>query len=678
MTLDFLEDMDQNSLLSVIKRASIKLTSEGTSKIEIVKKQNVLTISKNLTNVHIQFNRMLAFNNNIINIKKSIAEDTLRAIKQQHSEKVQSNSGIGKIDLPDLGPTIDKLTKSLEDLDFSNDQQGGLLSSAADIVGGRRRGGMLRTGLKVAGAAAATYGTYKIAEAVIPSMMGSSETKDIPRASSANAQTKKSNVHQTKLTNKATAALDKPVPERKQSPVAQNSFSSRFADYMKDTFKSVTSYVSSIPERLASLGTSAWQDIQDGAANALDYVTDVALPAVGIGDGWIMNMIRGHEGTVNKVYKDSVGKLTFGVGHLITKGDPEYGKPVGTPVSEKRVQEVFTRDYAKHKKIAERTPGWDKANASQRGAMVDLAFNMGEWWRKWPTTSAALEKGDWKGAASGLRQSKWYGQVGKRAKTIIGLISTGNSSAERIAGVGQSISRAGGQAVSAAGDAVSTAGSFITGAFGKMKDLVGSVFTLNGGITGNKKNLMNWHPKFETAVAGAVTEYNRLTGIKPVMTSGFRYPGDQAKISGKGGMKAAPGKSRHEKGQAVDFNSADVTRMKRMGILDKYGLDQPFPRDDVHIQMKGGPLASAKIDPKYASGEDSPKPEPKVAAKAPAASQANAIAKRSTSQRRTTRGGTQSSASGPRVAIGGKGKGKSKGYSLRDAGSEYLAYLGAA
>ena len=32
---------------------------------------------------------------------------------------------------------------------------------------------------------------------------------------------------------------------------------------------------------------------------------------------------------------------TFGVGHLITESDFEYGCPEGTPVSEERVAEVF-------------------------------------------------------------------------------------------------------------------------------------------------------------------------------------------------------------------------------------------------------------------------------------------------------------------------------------------------
>ena len=43
------------------------------------------------------------------------------------------------------------------------------------------------------------------------------------------------------------------------------------------------------------------------------------------------------EGVVNKIYLDHLGYPTFGIGHLITKSDPEYGKPIGTAVVKKRV-----------------------------------------------------------------------------------------------------------------------------------------------------------------------------------------------------------------------------------------------------------------------------------------------------------------------------------------------------
>ena len=43
------------------------------------------------------------------------------------------------------------------------------------------------------------------------------------------------------------------------------------------------------------------------------------------------------EGYIYEIYKDHLGYLTFGVGHLVLNTDKEYGKEVGTPVSEKLV-----------------------------------------------------------------------------------------------------------------------------------------------------------------------------------------------------------------------------------------------------------------------------------------------------------------------------------------------------
>jgi lysozyme len=167
--------------------------------------------------------------------------------------------------------------------------------------------------------------------------------------------------------------------------------------------------------------TGAGSSAETGQANGKD------LPSVSSGDKWIMDMVKRHEGVVYKIYKDSLGFPTFGVGHLITRNDPEYGKPIGTPVSPARVNEVFLKDFAKHKKIAEQTPGYDKANTLGKGAMVDLAFNMGKWWPKWPKTSSALSRGDWQGASSSLRNSKWARQVGRRSDTITNMISRAGS-----------------------------------------------------------------------------------------------------------------------------------------------------------------------------------------------------------------------------------------------------------
>ena len=52
------------------------------------------------------------------------------------------------------------------------------------------------------------------------------------------------------------------------------------------------------------------------------------------------------EGCKYEIYLDHLGLPTFGIGHLITKDDPEYGKDVGTVVEQSRVQSAFNLDIA--------------------------------------------------------------------------------------------------------------------------------------------------------------------------------------------------------------------------------------------------------------------------------------------------------------------------------------------
>lgn len=52
------------------------------------------------------------------------------------------------------------------------------------------------------------------------------------------------------------------------------------------------------------------------------------------------------EGCKFEIYLDHLGLPTFGIGALIKEHDPEYGQPVGTPVSEDRVRKRFNLDIA--------------------------------------------------------------------------------------------------------------------------------------------------------------------------------------------------------------------------------------------------------------------------------------------------------------------------------------------
>lgn len=144
-------------------------------------------------------------------------------------------------------------------------------------------------------------------------------------------------------------------------------------------------------------------------------------PITGMDD--VKKMIIRHEGWKNKAYKDSVGKWTIGVGHLIGDGSSP-GEYEGKTLSNNEIWNLFEQDFAKHVNIAKKTPGYDKANIQGKGAMVDLAYNMGQWWDKWPNTAKKLIAADFKGAAEDLQNSKWYTQVGQRGAEIVSMIAS--------------------------------------------------------------------------------------------------------------------------------------------------------------------------------------------------------------------------------------------------------------
>ena len=127
------------------------------------------------------------------------------------------------------------------------------------------------------------------------------------------------------------------------------------------------------------------------------------------------------EGVVYEIYNDHLGYPTFGIGHLVIEGDPELGAPVGTPVSESRVNECFEKDVAvviEDCKILHE--GFDGYPEEVKQVIANMMFNMGRTrLSKFKKHNAALMCGDWKEAAKEGRDSKWYRQVTSRAERLM-------------------------------------------------------------------------------------------------------------------------------------------------------------------------------------------------------------------------------------------------------------------
>ena len=136
----------------------------------------------------------------------------------------------------------------------------------------------------------------------------------------------------------------------------------------------------------------------------------------------VFEQLKIDEGVVYEIYKDHLGYLTFGVGHLITKEDLEYTQPEGTPVSEERVWQAFEKDIATASSECVRLFNnkfllWP--NEVQE-VLINMMFNLGRpRLSKFVKFRKALEEKNWAEAAVEGRDSLWYYQVGARAERLM-------------------------------------------------------------------------------------------------------------------------------------------------------------------------------------------------------------------------------------------------------------------
>ena len=126
------------------------------------------------------------------------------------------------------------------------------------------------------------------------------------------------------------------------------------------------------------------------------------------------------EGVKYEIYNDHLGYATFGIGHLVVEGDEEHGKPIGTPISEERVNSVFDSDVATYVTEAKKVfPNLDTLPEEAQEVIVNMCFNMGApRLSKFKKFIGGVNAGDWNTAAVEMMDSRWAKQVGVRADRL--------------------------------------------------------------------------------------------------------------------------------------------------------------------------------------------------------------------------------------------------------------------
>ena len=132
-------------------------------------------------------------------------------------------------------------------------------------------------------------------------------------------------------------------------------------------------------------------------------------------------LLRQREGVKKKVYKDSLGKLTVGIGHLVVPAD---NLKLGDEITDAKVSEFFKQDSAKA--VAAAKSQASSAKISDSDFIVYLAsvnFQLGtSWHTQHKKTWKLIMEGKYEEAAVEAGKSKWATQTPVRVKDFQGAL----------------------------------------------------------------------------------------------------------------------------------------------------------------------------------------------------------------------------------------------------------------
>jgi lysozyme len=124
-----------------------------------------------------------------------------------------------------------------------------------------------------------------------------------------------------------------------------------------------------------------------------------------------------HEGKTNKIYTDTVGKVTCGVGHNLSD------KGVSDAVVALMLEEDIADAIEDVKKLV---PGFEKLSDNRKVALTDMCFNLGYTrMAGFKNTLRFINSGQFDKAADNMLQSLWARQVKGRAIKLANMVRNG-------------------------------------------------------------------------------------------------------------------------------------------------------------------------------------------------------------------------------------------------------------
>ena len=151
----------------------------------------------------------------------------------------------------------------------------------------------------------------------------------------------------------------------------------------------------------------------------------------------IIPRVKKHEGVKPKVYKDSRGFMTVGVGMKLSRGDadkvlksvganPQLVKAGKQALTTSQMDKILIRDLMDSQKSMERVmPNFASLPPDVQGVLIEMNFNLGTTGLlKFSKFLDLIKKGKYEEASKEMLKSKWAIQVGDRAKTLASVIAS--------------------------------------------------------------------------------------------------------------------------------------------------------------------------------------------------------------------------------------------------------------
>lgn len=146
----------------------------------------------------------------------------------------------------------------------------------------------------------------------------------------------------------------------------------------------------------------------------------------------VLALLREDEGLRLKAYRCSAGALTIGYGHNIdANGMPadiaSVSDAVKRGITKAQAEELLLRDAEIALANARRlVPGIDAMTPNRQAALISMSFQLGgKTMATFYGTLLAVNTGQWREAARGMRQSKWARQTPSRVARLARLIEFG-------------------------------------------------------------------------------------------------------------------------------------------------------------------------------------------------------------------------------------------------------------